>query len=293
MCPLCESRDARPAFTKNDYAHYECGSCRALFVSPRPTADETAEFYRRQGKDSISSVCWSEDADSHRHWQDTWRRLLTEVEKQAGRGPLLDLGCGTGQFLSFAHENGWRELTGIEVVPEAAAAARERVAAEIHVSDLTKISLPEEHFAVVFLWDIIEHVGDVRGLLREVHRILRPGGFAVIGTVNRRGVSVRVLKERALIVSPPEHLTFFTRAGMSRAVTAAGLEMARCWSATIYLREWTGRADNDGYTEWRSKLTGGALFPSAMKAANLILRLTDLGDELVAVARKRVDFPTL
>ena len=114
----------------------------------------------------------------------------------------------------------------------------------------------------------------------------------MIGTVNRHGVSLRVLKERALTVSPPEHLTFFTRAGLSEAVAAAGLELTRCWSATIYLREWARRVDNDRYTAWRSKLTGGSLFRSAMNIANLALRLTNLGDELIAVARKRGGFPT-
>ena len=292
LCPLCESRDGRPAFEKKDYAHYECLGCRALYVSPRPTANEIAQFYRRKGAESLSSVCWSEDSDSHRHWQDTWRRLLSEVERRSGRGPLLDLGCGTGQFLAFAHEQGWRELTGVELVPEAAAIAQKRVGAEIHVSDLTETSLEGEHFAVVFLWDIIEHIGDVGAFLREVHRLLRPGGLAVIGTVNRHGVSLRVLRERALTVSPPEHLTFFTRAGLSEAVAAAGLELTRCWSATIYLREWTRRADIDHYTEWRSRLTGGSLFRCAMTIANLALRLTNLGDELIAIARKRGGLPT-
>lgn len=74
-----------------------------------------------------------------------------QVEELSGRGPLLDLGCGTGQFLTFAYEQGWRELMGLELAAAAAATARKRVSAEIYVSDLTETSLEAGHFAVGFL----------------------------------------------------------------------------------------------------------------------------------------------
>ena len=288
ICPLCSSTDARPAFTKNGFDHFDCRHCRALYVSPRPRVDEIASFYRRDKGDAISNVCWSEDGSSHRHWRDTWRAILKDVETRAGRGPLLDLGCGTGQFLAFAHDEGWDELAGIELVPEAAARARERVPepTAIHEGDLTEIALPANHFSVAFLWDVIEHAADVGALLSSVHGLLRPGGIAVFGTVHRSGVSLRARGERALTVSPPEHLTFFTRAGMSEAVTSVGFELVRCWSETIYLREWTRTQADAEYTAWRSGATSGPLFRAAMKLANAGLRLANLGDELIAVARR-------
>jgi SAM-dependent methyltransferase len=209
------------------------------------------------------------------------------VEAQSGLGPLLDVACGTGQFLAFARERGWRDLTGVELLPEAAESARKLAGAEIHVCDLAETALPADRFAAVFLWDIIEHLGDVRRVLKEVHRVLRPGGSAVLGTVNRDGLSLRALKEQALTVSPPEHLTFFTSEGLSNAMTAVGLELEQAWSETIYLREWARRSDEKGYSEWRAKLMGGRSFRAAMWVGNLALRLTHLGDELIAVARKR------
>jgi SAM-dependent methyltransferase len=287
VCPLCESRDARAAFQKSGYAHFECASCRALFVSPRPSSVDIVQFYRHHAGDAISRSCWSGNASSHRHWHRTWRRLLSKLQTQSGLGPLLDLGSGTGQFLAFAREQGWRELTGVELLPEAAESARKLVEAEIHVGDLAETTLPADRFAAVFLWDILEHLGDVRSVLKEVQRVLRPGGSAVLGTVNRDGLSLRAFKERALTVSPPEHLTFFTSDGLSKAMSAAGLELEQAWSEAIYLREWAPRADAERYPEWRSKLSSGRSFRAAMWVGNLALRLTHLGDELIAVARKR------
>ncbi len=235
----------------------------------------------------MSSTCWSDSPDSHRHSWSTWARLLDLAEKHGGRGPLLDIGCGTGQFLEFARSRGWAPRFGIELSYEAARTGRERTNDCIVVADLAKNPLPPDHFAAVVLWDIIEHVPDVRGLLSEVRRVLRPGGVALIGTVHRYGISMRLLKERALTVAPPEHLTFLTRAGLSRAAEDCGLKLSACWSNTVYLREWirflTPVSSSEAYVSCRRNLSGGKLFRLGTACANGVLRSVNLGDELVAV----------
>lgn len=294
-CPLCGSGEAAAAFTKKDYPHFECQCCKALYVSPRPRADEIAEFYRHRDQDIMSNLCWSDTADSHRHSWEIWREVLKLVGELAGRGPLLDMGCGTGQFLAFARSQGWSELVGVEVVPEVAQIARKLTGAEIHVSDITNINLPAQFFAGVILWDVIEHVTDVQQILTAAHHVLRGGGVLVIGTVNRRGVSLRLLKERALTVTPPEHLTYPTRDGLSRVVEKVGLEIRGCWSCSVFLREWARflprihRAQDSqdvDYARWRSKATESKSFLAVIRVANAFLKMTHLGDELVAVAQK-------
>jgi SAM-dependent methyltransferase len=294
-CPLCASDDAVPAFEKNGYSLFECGECMSIFVYPRPSSEEIKTFYRRQGGDTMSSVCWSDAPDSHRHSWGTWSRLLDFAEKLAGRGPLLDVGCGTGQFLDFARAQGWEPRFGVELSPEAANRARQRTNDHIVVADLVKNPMPRDHFAAVVLWDIIEHVPDIRGLLSEVRRVLRPGGVALIGTVHRNGISMRLLKERALTVAPPEHLTFLTRAGLSRAAYDCGLTLSACWSNTVYLREWVRfvprfggpqPSESQAYISWRKNLSGNGMFRVGAACTNLVLRSLHIGDELVAIGQR-------
>ena len=291
-CPLCASDDAVPAFEKNGYSLFECGECMSIFVYPRPSSEEIKTFYRRQGGDTMSSVCWSDAADSHRHSWGTWARLLDFAEKRTGRGPLLDIGCGTGQFLEFARSRGWEPRFGVELSQEAARRARQRTGDHVVVADLVKNPMPRDHFAAVVLWDIIEHVPDVRSLLSEVRRLLRPGGVTLIGTVHRKGISMRLLKERALTVAPPEHLTFLTSAGLSRAAYDCGLTLSACWSNTVYLREWvrfvpslggTRASAPQAYASWRTNLSRGPAFRLGTACANFLLSSAHLGDELVAI----------
>jgi SAM-dependent methyltransferase len=240
----------------------------------------------------MSRTCWSDSPDSHRHSWGTWDRLLDLAEERAGLGPLLDIGCGTGQFLDFARWRGWGPRFGIELSYQAARTARERTNDHIVVADLAKNPMPADHFAAVALWDILEHVPDVRGLLTEVRRVLRPGGVALIGTVHRYGISMRLLRERALTVAPPEHLTFLTSAGLSRAAEDCGLTLSACWSNTVYLREWVRFlprfasaqvSDPEAYVSCRTNLSAGKLFRFGIACANSVLRSVNLGDELVAI----------
>lgn len=245
----------------------------------------------------MSSLCWSESVASHRHAWGTWARLLSIAERLAGRGPLLDIGCGTGQFLRFARDRGFWPLVGIELLPRVARAARELAGAGIVVADLTRTVTRQDHFAVVILWDVLEHVADVRSFLYHARGLLRPGGVAIIGTVHRNGLSLRFLKERALTVAPPEHLTFPTRIGLEEATRASGLTLSHSWSNTVYLREWTrflprlrptDKTDSD-YPSWRSHLSSSKLFRFVIAAGNSLLETTRLGDELIAVAQRPDD----
>lgn len=294
-CPLCASDDAVPAFEKNGYSLFECGECKSIFVYPRPSPEEIKIFYRRQGEETMSSTCWSDASDSHRHSWSTWARLLDLAEKRTGRGPLLDIGCGTGQFLDFARSRGWEPRFGVELSLEAARRARQLTNDHLVVADLVRNPMPPDYFAAVVLWDIIEHVPDIHGLLSEVRRVLRPGGVALIGTVHRNGISMRLLKERALTVAPPEHLTFLTSAGLSRAAEDCGLPLCACWSNTVYLREWVRflpgfvgelASEPQVYASWRMNLSGGRAFHVGTACANLALRSAHIGDELVAIGQR-------
>ncbi|HWF25668.1 MAG TPA: class I SAM-dependent methyltransferase [Solirubrobacteraceae bacterium] len=95
-----------------------------------------------------------------------------------GEGRVLDLGCGVGH--SFA-ELGPRKTVGVDVDP-AALAGQER---ETVVADMRRLPFADASFASVISVHSIEHVPDPERALREVVRILSPGGRAVFVTPNR------------------------------------------------------------------------------------------------------------
>jgi len=102
-----------------------------------------------------------------------------------GRRSLLDLGCDDGSWtLEVARATHADHIEGLEVVPDAAAAARAR-GITIHELDLNApIALADAQYDLIHANQVIEHVNDVDLFVAEVHRLLKPGGVAVVSTEN-------------------------------------------------------------------------------------------------------------
>jgi SAM-dependent methyltransferase len=119
--------------------------------------------------------------NDERHW---WyrgrRRVLAAVLDGVDLPPharLLDAGCGSGRTLDDLAERG--RVSGVDASPVAAAAARERGHADIHVSGIEDLPFEDGRFDLVTCLDVIEHTPDDRRSLAELLRVTRPGGLLV------------------------------------------------------------------------------------------------------------------
>jgi SAM-dependent methyltransferase len=111
----------------------------------------------------------------------TYQRHAATYRMCAGflpEGKVLDLGCGVGHsFEALAP----RETVGVDLSAE----ALEGQNRETHVADMRSLPFPDGTFASVLSVQSIEHVPDPENVLREVVRVLEPGGTAVFVTPNR------------------------------------------------------------------------------------------------------------
>lgn len=117
------------------------------------------------------------------HWWFQGRLLMTEgwlneyiLPAFGGRRPrLLDMGCGTGLFLQRRLAD--CEAFGIDLSPSALGYCRERKIERTALADATRLPFEDQFFDVVTAFDLIEHIPDDRQIVREIDRVLRPGGF--------------------------------------------------------------------------------------------------------------------
>ena len=94
---------------------------------------------------------------------------------------ILDVGCGSGRLLRAAHAR-WpgARLVGIDPSPGMIASARRHTAAELHLAGAEEIPVPEESIDLAFSTIAFHHWTDRDQGLREVARVLRPGGHFVL-----------------------------------------------------------------------------------------------------------------
>ena len=219
-CPLCLGTDAA-SLSGRGIALARCGGCGLTRAEPQPSAaaldaiytagyflgDETAEGRARlRGLKRASA-----------------RRYLAELARYRGPhgGRLLEVGCGTGDFLAEARAAGY-DVAGVEV--SAAAAAEARAAAEgasVSVGELSAAAFPPGTFDVCVLWDVLEHARDPVELLRSVHAVLRPGGVVALATPSLDSWSARLLGRRWMEFKT-EHLFYFDRGTLEGTLWRAG-----------------------------------------------------------------------
>jgi SAM-dependent methyltransferase len=191
-------------------------------VPPRPvTILRVRDFYEG---------VWAALPDDPEPWAWRRRRALLLAEVRPGER-VLDLGCGAGRFVAALRDAGARSV-GVEL----AAAALERARRNVPGADLRLVapdgSLPLDHGEVDVVWcsEVLEHVPDTVGFLTEARRVLRRGGRLLL-TVPDHGRAKRTLLALARYDAHydplGQHLRFYTRRSLARALLATGFEPVR------------------------------------------------------------------
>jgi SAM-dependent methyltransferase len=149
-------------------------------------------FRRREGWDEtlvdrrVRQVV--ELPDRRRAELDEWLAPLRD-----GTGPLLDLGCGQGSLLAAAAAmtaGADSTLLGVDVSMEWLVVAQRTIRsvggeAMLACALAEALPLPDASVARIAVLDVIEHVGDPAAVIREVNRVVRPGGVVALATPNR------------------------------------------------------------------------------------------------------------
>jgi 2-polyprenyl-3-methyl-5-hydroxy-6-metoxy-1,4-benzoquinol methylase len=233
---------------------FRCGGCGSGYLNPRPTSgsigraystyythSETSALNALEASTSISSM-FARSYLNRRYgisftnlflWGAPAVRMLPFRRRMLDAGigrnlpaprdrtrRLLDVGCGSGEFLEFAVRAGW-EAQGVDNDPAALAEAQRR---GLKVSSVCPhgLNFDEGRFDVVTMGHVIEHVHDPRTLLEECFRVLSPQGLLWLETPNIESIGHRLFRRAWRGLEPPRHLIVYSERALRQSLEDAG-----------------------------------------------------------------------
>jgi SAM-dependent methyltransferase len=219
LAPAAFTSEVFSARRLPDQLHYRivrCRRCGLVRSDPVLSADALAELYKD------STFDYGEELEGLR------RTYGAALDRAAGhldsRRGLLDVGCGSGFVLEVALERGWSDVHGVEPSGDAIAKAAPAIRPLI-VQDMMRAGLFEPgSLSAVTLFQVLDHMPDPVGVLRDCRAILRPGGVILALNHNVTALSARILGERSPIIDV-EHMYLYSPETMRRLFTEAGFEV--------------------------------------------------------------------
>lgn len=239
-CPLCGESSHRPSvFSDRSWRVGECTACgmRYLVNAPDQSSlmnehawEDTRSQERRKRREHRKVYYWFSDGIKkiRAAIRRGRRKELDFLERLGpGGGRLLDIGCAEGGTLIPVDKDKW-EPYGIEPSPglarEADAFCRQfggRVVQETAVGGLPHFE--DNFFDAVMMRSFLEHEAHAGEVLKEVCRVLKPGGFAVIKVPNADCWNARLRGRGWPGVRHPDHVNYFSPSHLRALVERAGV----------------------------------------------------------------------
>jgi 2-polyprenyl-3-methyl-5-hydroxy-6-metoxy-1,4-benzoquinol methylase len=221
-CPICESPLFSEFLKTKDYflsteqfVIVQCDDCGFKFLNPRPGENEIARYYD------------SEDYSSHdirqkslknwaysiiRNYQK--KKKLQILERNTTGKNLLDIGCGTGEFLDYCTRSGFGVL-GVEPNKKAREYAIQKYGLRI-IDNESLLGLESDSFDIITLWHVLEHIHQLEDRMKIISQILKKEGTLIIAVPNTDSWDAKHYKEFWAAYDVPRHLYHFSQKTMEK-----------------------------------------------------------------------------
>jgi SAM-dependent methyltransferase len=252
-CNFCGSTEFSFYREENSFTLVRCLNCGLVFVNPRPSTEEMAEFYKQYFPEN-SAEMWEREnlANFIRDAE------FLDRESPKGNKKAFEVGAGFGFFLRELKKRGF-EVDGLDLSPSAAAYAKKELGIDLVLGDFCSAQLPDKRYDAMASFFVLEHVRDPACMLRRIKSMLKPGGVMMLSVPNHtffqvfawldwlakfRPAAYLIEKGRAEtapdtafnVVDPPAHLFSYTAPVLRDFLAREGFIDIRVFNGKMFKR---------------------------------------------------------
>jgi len=245
-CDIC-GQEAHEIFMKiDDYRHgartefcvVKCKNCGLLFTNPRLSEEAvnlaSEESFgpwdkNKSGAAKRASLFVRRHPALRKMWHKITGEYLSEMLERS-RGRVLDIGCGFGDILEDLARKGC-DACGVETNPIAVKGCLKK-GLKVFCGTLEEARFENESFDAVILCHVIEHLPHPKAALREIYRILKPEGLALVYCPNADSYFADFFGKYWQGWAAPFHLYHFTDRTIRDLAESAGFKINRMRAVT-------------------------------------------------------------
>lgn len=242
-CPRCGSDKQETAQTvldssisKETFVLVDCVVCGFRSTNPRPTQGTIGRYYLSEKYISHSNASTSLQ-DRLYQFARKWSlgRKFRIIHRLQPHGNVLDVGCGTGEFLAHLMSRGYL-VHGVEP----SLTAREQAVATHSISVVPSLDLVpgQEQFQVVTLWHVLEHLPDLRGSFKRLFALLADNGILIIAVPDRGSWDANYYGAHWAAWDVPRHFSHFRQPDIHALLLEHGFQRVatrRMWLDAVYI----------------------------------------------------------
>lgn len=226
-CPACGSFAYMHEFSKNGFDYVTCNVCRTLYARTRLTFDNLKQFYSK----AASTEYWIREffapmveARREKIFKPRAEYLANYIGRDLGWF-IGDIGAGFGLFIDEMKKL-WPIGRYVAIEPSLdQARICEQLNVQVECCFFEELKGYEERFDLLTAFELAEHLYDPSDFISCVYRLLKPGGFFLITTLNGEGFDIQILWEHAKNIYPPCHINFFNPGSLSSLLISNGFEI--------------------------------------------------------------------
>lgn len=241
LSPWISGIGDRLGFVPGAWSFLKCERCGSAHLSPMPKLEVIPDLYppvysfrpdfetKSKLKRLVARV------EERFFYRLLHRNEVSSIRKHSGTnsGSLLDVGCGTGDRLTRFARAGYT-VRGLEIQPELVEYVRNQLGYNVDAGTLDSFYYPDNSFELVTICWVIEHLAEVKSVLKKIHGMLKPNGWIVAEVPLTDSYQSEILGSRwCQYCEAPRHLSIPSQNGVERAFRASGYTDIKILPSTV------------------------------------------------------------